>query len=47
MRLSVKVIPQEIIDLYNLHDLVCDSYVYIEIHGRMYGLPQVGRLAYD
>ena len=47
MRLPVSVMPDKIIDLYNLHDLVCDGYVYIKICGGMYRLPQAGRLAYD
>ena len=47
MRLPVDLIPQEIIDLYNLKDLVCDGFIYIEIRGGMYGLPQAGRLAHD
>jgi len=47
MRLPVDLIPQEIIDLYNLKDLVCDGFIHMEIRGGMYGLPQAGRLAHD
>jgi hypothetical protein len=47
MRLPVDLIPNEIMDLYNLHDLVCDGFIYIEVRGGMYGLPQAGRLAHD
>ena len=47
MRLPVNLIPKEIMDLYNLHDLVCDGFIYMEIRGGMYGLPQAGRLAHD
>ena len=37
--------PQEIIDQYNLKDLVAaDGYVYMEIRKGMLGLKQAGRL---
>ena len=39
-------IPQQIIDQYNLNDLVAaDGYVYMEIRRAMYGLKQSGMLA--
>jgi len=46
-RVSLKQIPQEIIDHYNLMDIQANDCVYIEINGGMYGLPQAGRLAND
>ncbi len=45
MRLSIDIIPDEIIDQYNLRPLVSNGYVYIEIRKGMYGLPQAGILA--
>ena len=44
--IHISKIPQEIIDEYNLMNLIePDSYVYIEIRRAMYGLRQSGRLA--
>ena len=34
-------------ELYELHDLVHNGYVYVEIQKGMYGLPQAGKLAND
>jgi hypothetical protein len=45
MRIPTKLIPQEIIDHYNLLPLVSDGHVYIEVQKGMYGLPQAGILA--
>jgi hypothetical protein len=45
MRIPLQLIPQEIIDKYNLLPLVHNGYVYIRIDKGMYGLPQAGMLA--
>jgi hypothetical protein len=45
MRIPIKLIPQEIVDQYNLLTLVSDGHVYIEVQKGMYGLPQEGILA--
>ncbi len=45
MRLCLDIIPQEIIDAYNLTNLAHNGWVYIEIRKGMYGLPQAGILA--
>jgi hypothetical protein len=45
MRITIKLIPQEIIEQYNLLPLVSDGHVYIEVQKGMYGLPQAGILA--
>ena len=43
MRLKITDIPDEIIDEYNLREIVDDDgYVYCEITKGMYGLPQAG-----
>jgi len=45
MRLPISIIPQEIIDKYNLEDLSEDGWVYMEIQKGMYGLKQACILA--
>ena len=48
MKLPIDVIPNEIIEQYNLLPLVhTDNHVYIEIRKGMYGLPQAGKIAND
>jgi hypothetical protein len=46
MRMKINVIPEDIVDQYNLREKVSkDRFVYVEIWRGMYGLPQVGRIA--
>ena len=45
MRIPIKLILQEFIDLYDLAPKVKNGYVYMEISRGMYGLPQSGILA--
>ena len=46
MQLNMKLIPDEIVEKYNLHNKVDDQgWIYVRIEQGMYGLPQVGRLA--
>ena len=45
MRMPINLIPQEIIDLYDLAPKVKNGYVYMEIQKGMYGLPQSGILS--
>ena len=46
MKLHLHIIPQEIIDEYNLHNLVDeDRWVYLNIVKGMYGLKQAGIIA--
>ena len=45
MFLPINQIPQEIIDHYNLHNIVHKGKVYVEICRGMYGLPKAGLLA--
>ena len=47
MRIPIELIPQEIIDVYNLLPLVHNEYISIRINKGMYGLPQAGRIAND
>ena len=45
MFITLNQIPQEIIDRYNLHNIVHKGKVYVKIRRGMYGLPQAGILA--
>ena len=46
MRIPLKIIPQEIIDSYNLTALVDDQgWIYMHIDKGMYGLKQAGIIA--
>ena len=45
MFIPINQIPQEIINHYNLHNIVHHGKVYVEIRRSMYGLPQAGILA--
>jgi hypothetical protein len=45
MKMPIALIPEEIIEEYNLQPLVHHGFVYIEIQKGMYGLPQAGILA--
>jgi hypothetical protein len=47
MRIPISQIPAAIFEQYQLHDLVHNGYVYVEIRRSMYGLPQAGKLAND
>ena len=47
MKMALKLIPQEIIDEYNLTAIAHDGYIYIQIEKGMYGLPQAGKIAND
>ena len=43
MRISQELVPQEIIDQYQLHDYFHNGYLYCEIQKG----PQAGKLAHD
>ena len=45
MRIPIKLIPQEFIDLYDLDPKVKNGYIYMVISRGMYGIPQSGILA--
>ena len=48
MKVKIKYLPQDIIDHYNLQNLVTeDGYVFIRIDKGMYGLKNAAILAYD
>lgn len=47
MRIPTDVIPDDIMNQYNLQALEHNGYVYVEIRKGMYGLPQAGRIAND
>ena len=43
--LTIKYIPKQFMDEYNLWDLEVNGFIYMEVMKGMYGLPQAGRLA--
>jgi hypothetical protein len=45
MRLPLAIIPEDVIDKYNLISIAVDRCVYLEIRKGMYGLKQAGLLA--
>ena len=45
MKLRLDIIPDEIIEQYNLLDIAEDGWVYCEIKKGMYGLPHAGKIA--
>ena len=47
MRIPIMAIPPDIMAQYNLAALVQDGYIMAEIQKGIYGLPQVGILAYN
>ena len=47
MRIPIWMLPDDIIEQYNLTPLFHNGFVYVEIRRGMYGLPQAGRLAND
>jgi hypothetical protein len=47
MRVPLNMIPNVILDLYDLTPLIHNGYVYCEIQRGMYGLPQAGKVAND
>jgi hypothetical protein len=44
VRIPVSVVLDKIMDEYNLHALVHNGYLYVEVRKGMYGLPQAGLL---
>ena len=47
MKISLVILPEEIIAQYNLLQLASDGWVYLEIHKGMPGLKQADRIAND
>ena len=47
MRIPQELIPDEIIQQYNLQDYFHNGYLYCKIQKGLYGLPQAGKLAHD
>ena len=45
MRIAVEMVPNEIMDQFNLHSMVHNGFVYVEIWHGMYDLPQEGCIA--
>ena len=47
VRFDVKLIPQEIIDYYDLYDKIHNGYVYARVKKAWYGLKEAGKIAHD
>ena len=47
MKLDLSIIPEQIIDQYNLLNIAYNKSIYIEIQKGIYGLPQAGKIAHD
>ena len=47
MRIPLKIIPQQMIDDYDLTELAHNGYIYFQVDKGLYGLVQAGKLAYD
>ena len=45
MKMKIDILPNEIIEKYNLRDIFHNEYVYFKINMGMYGLPEAGILA--
>jgi hypothetical protein len=45
INIAFSMFPNRIIEENNVHDLVHNGYLYVEVRKGMYGLPQVGFLA--
>jgi hypothetical protein len=45
MKMPINLIPDEVIDFYNLRPHIKNGFIYMEIRKGMYGLPQAGILA--
>ena len=47
MKLPLDIIPEEVIQQYNIRNLSHKGFVYMEIQKVMYGLPQAGKISND
>ena len=45
MKLPLDILPEEIIQQYNLINLAHKGFIYTEIQKGMYGIPQAGKIA--
>ena len=47
MKVQIKMIPNEIIEEYNLESLIHNGQILIRIDKGIYGLPHAGQIAYN
>ena len=47
LKIAIKIIPQEIIDKYDLLNKQCDRYIYVRIEKVMCGLVQANIISHD
>jgi hypothetical protein len=42
VKITVSMVPNSIMEEYNVYDLVQNGYMYVEVRKGMHGLPQAG-----
>ena len=47
MKVALEIIPEEIVQQYNLHDVASNGWVYMDIRKGMLGLKQAGFIKND
>ena len=47
LKIALNILPQDIIDTYDLLRKKCNGYIYVRIEKGMYGLAQAGKIAHD
>ena len=47
LKIAIKIIPQEIIEKYDLLNKQCDGYIYVRTKKGIYGLVQAGIISHD
>ena len=47
MKIKINLLPQEIMEEYNVMEYVVNGFAYFDINKVIYGLPQAGKLAND
>ena len=47
LKIALNILPQDIIDKYDLLRKQCDGYIYVRIEKGMYGLVQAGIITHD
>ena len=47
LKIAIKILPQEIIDTYDLLSKKCDGYIYVIIKKGIYGMVQAGIISHD
>ena len=46
-KIAIKLIPQEVVDIYELNNKQIDSYIYVKVKKIIYGLVQAGIIVHE